>query len=214
MNPVKDMAAAPGGLVSSSTAWVTAIGVIGGATISGIVAVFLAFIQRKSLNDQADRQLRSQQDQLRAQAAADYRKWLLEQQRSAYFEFLVSVEGLRELLIQLSEHFRGNWPRRDGVSAAEIAQIDSLAARLRERQEETRRSGQLVRLAGPSRMSDAAQRTVGAATCVAGVVDEHVRSARSNARPSSGKSLSEAGQDLTMATDAFIKQASVVLAEE
>lgn len=214
MNLVREMAVVSAAPVSSGSTWVTAIGFVGGATISGIVAVLLAVVQRKSLNDQADRQLRSHQDQFRAQTASERRKWLLEQRRSSYFEFLIGVERLGEIVTQLGEYFTGGWPRRDGVSATEIHQIDSLAGKFRERHDETRRSGQLVRLAGPSSMSDSVQKTIILITFVLTVVDTHVQCAKSNVIPSNGKTLSEAAYELNVATESFISQASMVLAEE
>jgi hypothetical protein len=197
--------------MSSGTAWAAAAGAIGGATVSGVVAVLLAFVQRRSLNDQADRQRQSQREQFEAQAAEEHRRWQIQSRRDAYVNCLVSVEKLREMIAPLTERLGGRWPRRDGVAAAEIAELDSLLARFLQRYEEAFAHGQMARLAGPPEMGAAAQHALEAMGLLSNALNERVRCARVNATAPDESAWSSAISDLHAAIESFIAQGSAIL---
>jgi hypothetical protein len=199
------------GASSSDTAWVAAIGVIGGATISGIVAVLLALVQRKSLDDQASRQNQSQRDLFMAQTTEEQRKWQLELRRGAYVEYLVSVENLRELITPLNEQFEGSWPRRDGVSDVEAKLLDSLTTQFLERCTNALRCGQLVRLAGPQDVILATQDVFSAITRLRSCAEERFRDAKANVKPADERAWPNAIQGIVTSVEAFISQASAIL---
>jgi hypothetical protein len=197
--------------MSTSAAWATVAAAIGGATVSGIVAVFLAFVQRRSLNDQASWQRQSQREQFEARAAEEHRQWQLESQRDAYVSCLISMEKLRDMLAPLAERLGGSWPRRDGVPAAETRELDSLVSRFRERYDEAFARSQMARLAGPPDMAGTAQHALNAMAAVRDALDERVRCARANAKAPDGGTWASAATGLHEAVESFIAQAAAIL---
>jgi hypothetical protein len=200
---------------STSPAWLPVAGVVAGAVVSGIVAIVLAGIQRKSLNDQAERQRAAQREQFDAQARQELRKWRLDARRDRYADYLVATEAFLEATAPVSEVFDKTWPRKDdGVSGAEREQFDAILAQLQECYGSALRHGQLVRLSGPSRITPPIDKALRAMTSARDAAVEGFAAVKLNFDPGDLDTWFGGLRELRTAIEEFISQASVILEGE
>jgi hypothetical protein len=196
--------------VSSSAAWLSVAGVVAGAVVSGSVAIILARIQRRSLNDQAERQRAAQREQLDAQARQDLRRWRLDARRGTYADYLVATEAFLEATAPLDELFR-TWTRKyDGVSDAERERFGALLAALRQCHGDAVRHAQLVRLAGPSEIAPPVGKALRAMTSLRNAASDGVAALTENVDPEDA-AWSGGLSELREAVEGFISQAAVIL---
>lgn len=200
---------------SGSNGVLAVIGVVAGAAVSGVVAIILAFIQRKSLNDQAERQRQAQQEQFDAQAQQDLRKWRLDARQGTYADYLVATEAFLETTAPVSEVFGETWPRKDdGVSGAERERFDAVLAQLQECYGGAFRHGQLVRLAGPSGITPPIDKALRAMTSLRNTAVDGFSAVKRNIDPDDLDTWSRGVRELRKAIEEFISQASLILEGE
>lgn len=203
-----------GAATSGSPAWLPVAGVVAGAVVSGVMAIILAFIQRRSLNDQAERQRTAQREQLDAQARQDRRKWRLDARRGTYADYLVATEAFLESAAPVGEML-GTLSRKDArISGAEPERFDALVAQLQRCYADAFRHGQLVRLAGPAGVNPPIDKALRAMTSLRDAAAEGLAAASINFYPVDLDTWSGDLRELRAAVEEFISQASVILEGE
>jgi gas vesicle protein len=184
---------------SSSPAWLPVAGVVAGAVVSGTVAVILAFVQRKSLNDQTA----AQAEQTRRNRRQDTRQ-------EKYADYLQAAEAVVESTAPLSEMFTA-WSRKlDGVSDAERDRLGALLAQFQQCRGDAVRHAQLVRLAGPSGIAPPVDKALRAMRSLRDAAEEGVTAVLANVEPTEADWF-DGLTELRAAIEEFIAQASAIL---
>lgn len=143
-------------------AWLAAGSALVGVLLTLVGTLLVARIQRTGLKDQSDAQLASQREQFREELVRERGKWRLELRRQAYVDFLVSAQGVTELIAPLSNIFFDPNIEPGELSEPWLGWLKAELKELSERHAEAFRHGQLVRLEGPSNMAAAAQQVLDA----------------------------------------------------
>jgi membrane protein implicated in regulation of membrane protease activity len=216
------VASSPGAIVDLVPYWIAAAGAVVVALVGAIVSIVVAVMQRRSARRETQRQLENQgeqwqrelgaqREQFRDQVARDHQKWRLESRSETYVNFIVSVQRVCELIASFASA-----PSEVGADGR-IHVVDdqnvlkSLVTAFHKRYDDAFKSGQLVRLHGPSEVRIVAENVISGLVYLRNTVDGRLRSVELNLPSVDGRMWHESTRELSSAVEEFITTASSVL---